>query len=288
MLSAYDFGMARCADQAGVDIVFVSDAFATIGMGRASTKSATVDEVIYHTRAVKAGAGASLVVSSMPFLSYVSPDHALENARRIICEGGADAVEIEGAAIDAGVVRALVDNGVPVIAHAGLTKQVATRNGRYSTEGKTAERALEIAHDAIRFAEAGAFALVLECVPDLLARVITRTIPIPTIGFGAGPYCDGQGLISHDLLGLFELFLPKFAKRYTSLSQETIRAFKNFRTEVADGIFPEPQHCVPLNISVLTEMLNETEGRDALNLDDRNIRSNYDLQSALRDVLQTS
>jgi 3-methyl-2-oxobutanoate hydroxymethyltransferase len=242
LLSAYDYPVARCADLAGIDIVFVSDAFALVGLGRNSTTSVTVDEVSYHTKAVRAGAGACLVLSSLPFLSYSSPDRALASAGRLIKEAEADAVELEGGDELAPIVELLHQNGVAVVAHIGLTKQLIARSGSHRTQGKTADSAVEIIKQAIALEASGAFALILECVPHRLAEIVTSVVKIPTIGIGAGPHCDGQGLVSQDMLGLYDKFCPRFVKQYRQLAHEMTNAFSTFRAEVADKRFPGPEH----------------------------------------------
>lgn len=242
LLSAYDYPIARCADLAGIDIAFASDAFAVVGLGRNNTSSVTVDEVVYHTRAVRAGAGACLVLSSLPFLSYSSPEKALESSGRLIKEAGADAVELEGGEELAPTVEFLHRNGVAVVAHIGLTKQTFSRSGTHQTQGKTADQAIEIIQHAIALEAAGAFALIIECVPDRLAEIITSVVKIPTIGIGAGPYCDGQGLVSEDMLGLYDKFCPKFVRQYRNLATDIKDAFTAFRVDVHERHFPGPEH----------------------------------------------
>ncbi len=255
LVSAYDYPFAKFAENAGVDIVFVSDAFASVGLGRSDTLSVTVDEVVYHSKAVCAGGDKSLVLAAMPHLTYTSPREAISNASRIIKEGGAAAVEVEGCLDLAPTVKALVDSGIAVVAHVGLTKKIAARTGSYRTQGQDANSALGIIEDAMALADAGAFALILECIPDRLAAVITELVDIPTIGFGAGPYCDGQALITQDLLGLFDKFVPKFVHQYAQLGNQATQAFIEFKESVNQREFPGPNHVVGIDDLVLNEMI---------------------------------
>lgn len=255
LVSAYDYPFAKFAENAGVDIVFVSDAFASVGLGRSDTLSVTVDEVVYHSKAVCAGVDKSLVLAAMPHLTYTSPREAISNASRIIKEGGAAAVEVEGCLDLAPTVKALVDSGIAVVAHVGLTKKIAARTGSYRTQGQDANSALGIIEDAMALADAGAFALILECIPDRLAAVITELVDIPTIGFGAGPYCDGQALITQDLLGLFDKFVPKFVHQYAQLGNQATQAFIEFKESVNQREFPGPNHVVGIDDLVLNEMI---------------------------------
>lgn len=255
LVSAYDYPFAKFAENAGVDIVFVSDAFASVGLGRPDTLSVTVDEVIYHSKAVCAGVDKSLVLAAMPHLTYTGPREAINNASRIIKEGGASAVEVEGCVDLAPTVKALVDGGIAVVGHVGLTKKVAARTGSYRTQGQDANSALAIIEDALALADAGAFAIILECIPDRLAAIITKLVNVPTIGFGAGPYCDGQALITQDLLGLFDKFVPKFVRQYAQLGDHATQAFRDFKHSVTEGEFPSANHSVGLDDLVLHEMV---------------------------------
>jgi len=255
LVSAYDYPFARCADEAGIDIVFVSDALASVGLGRADTLSVTLDEMVHHTKAVKAGAGNSLVLATLPYLSYPTPREAIASASRLVKEGGAAAIEIEGCADLAPTVQALVDCGIAVVAHVGLTKKVAARTGAFRTIGTDPQSALETVEDALALADAGAFALILECIPDRLAQLITQLVGVPTIGIGAGPYCDGQGLVTQDMLGLFDKFVPKFVQQFAHLGHAAIDGFGRFRDSVGQHQFPGPQHTVPADDRVLADML---------------------------------
>ena len=260
LVSAYDYPFARCADRAGIDIISVSDAFASVGLGRRDTLSVTVDEMIYHTKAVKSGAGDSLVLATLPYLSYSNPRDAIASASRLIKEGGACAVEIEGCADLAPTVHALSDSGIAVVAHVGLTKKIAARTGSYRTQGKDVESALTVIEDSLALADAGAFALILECIPDRIAAVITQLVQEPTIGIGAGPYCDGQGLVTQDMFGLFDKFTPKFVQQFAQLGTSAIDGFRSFKGSVEQKQFPGPSHTVAVGDEVLANMLHRLQG----------------------------
>lgn len=259
LVTAYDYPMARWADQADIDIVMVSDAFASVGLGRDDAFSVTIDEMIYHTRAVRAGSGACLTVATMPFLSYTRKQDAVTNAGRLIKEAGAHAVELEGDAGLAKTVRALCDVGIPVLAHVGLTKTVSSLTGGYRTQGRTAQSALSVYNDAAALADAGAFAVVLECIPDRVAKLITKRIAVPTIGIGAGSFCDGQALVSQDLLGMFDKFRPKFVKQYAALGDAAIEAISRFRTDVSQQRFPAAEHTQTIDDDAFAEFEKATK-----------------------------
>jgi 3-methyl-2-oxobutanoate hydroxymethyltransferase len=262
LVSAYDYPFARCADEAGIDIIFVSDAFASVGLGRSDTLSVTLEEMIHHTKAVKAGSGHSLVLATLPYLTYPNPREAIASASRLVKEGGAHAVEIEGCADLAPTVHALVDCGIAVVAHVGLTKKIAARTGSYRTMGMDSQSALETVEDAMALADAGAFALILECVPDRLAQLITQLVGVPTIGIGAGPYCDGQGLVSQDMLGLFDKFVPRFVQQFAHLGHAAIEGYARFRDSVGQRQFPAAQHTVVADERVLADMLQHLRSLD--------------------------
>lgn len=261
MLTAYDFPMAKFINEAGVDIVLVSDAVGTVGMGRPETVSVSIDEMIYHTQAVRNGAGASMVVTSLPFGTYETAPMAVETAVRIMKEGHADGVHFEGAEADAPKVKAVVDAGIPVMGHLGITKQKIVRTGTFTIQGRTASSAARVLADAVAFARAGAFALVLECIPDRLGEVITRSLDIPTIGIGAGAACDGQALVTQDMLGLFQELSPRFLKVYLNLSEIIVRALTQFRTEVEGGQFPTPEHTYSIDEEELQKLLAQLDAR---------------------------
>lgn len=242
-LTAYDYSTARLVDSAGLQLILVGDSLGMTMLGYENTLPVTVEEMLHHTAAVARGTKYALVVTDMPFLSYqVSVEQALMNAGRFI-KAGAGAVKVEGGAFRAPTIRALVENGIPVLGHVGLTPQSVQALGGFKVQGKLPADAEKIVEDARAVEAAGAFALVLEAVPAALARVVTAAVKIPTIGIGAGPGCDGQILVVHDLLGLFGDFKPKFAKRYVDLGSQMRTAFEQYRKDVEGGSFPGPENC---------------------------------------------
>ena len=241
MVTAYDAPGARFAEDAGVDVVLVGDTAAMVVLGyEGTTVPVTMEEMLFLTRTVVRAARRPIVVGDMPFGSYqVSDEDAVRNAIRFVKEGGADVVKLEGAVSR---VRAIVEAGIPVMAHIGLTPQSATMLGGFKTQGKTAEAALRLVEDAHEMEDAGAMSIVLEAIPAPVAARITAELSIPTIGIGAGPDCDGQVLVYHDLLGLTEGHLPRFVKRYANLSREIRDALEAYVQDVRSGTFPEEQH----------------------------------------------
>jgi 3-methyl-2-oxobutanoate hydroxymethyltransferase len=243
MVTAYDAPGARFADGAGIDVVLVGDSAAMVVLGHDSTVPATMDEMLVLTRAVTRGARRPLVIADMPFGSFqVSDEDAMRNAIRFVKEAGADAVKLEGAGLMLSRVRALVGAGIPVMGHIGLTPQSATMLGGFKAQGRTAEKARQLVEDALELEAAGCFALVLEAVPSPVATRITEALTIPTIGIGAGAGCDGQVLVYHDLLGLYEARAPRFVKRYAALADEIRAALEKYAEDVRSGRFPEEQH----------------------------------------------
>ncbi|MFC1497338.1 3-methyl-2-oxobutanoate hydroxymethyltransferase [Verrucomicrobiota bacterium] len=242
-LTAYDYSTARLIDDAGIQLVLVGDSLAMTMLGYETTLPVTIEEMLHHTKAVTRGVKNALVAGDMPFLSYqVSVEQAIDNAGRFIKEAGADAVKIEGGAFRGPVVRALVDNGIPVLGHIGLTPQSIRATGGYKVQGKKPEEAKQLVDDAIKLEEAGAFAIILECIPAELGADITNAIGIPAVGIGAGKHCDGQILVTHDLLGLYSQVTPKFVKRYTDLTAEMKKAFETYKNEVEKSSFPADEH----------------------------------------------
>jgi 3-methyl-2-oxobutanoate hydroxymethyltransferase len=242
MVTAYDAPGARFADEAGVDLVLVGDTAAMVVLGHDGTVPVTMEEMLFMTRATARGARRPLVVGDMPFGSYqVSDEEAVRNAIRFLKEGGADVVKLEGAGPSLDRVRAIVGAGVPVMGHIGLTPQSATMLGGFKAQGRTADRALQLLRDATALERAGCFTLVLEAVPAPVAARITARLTIPTIGIGAGPDCDGQVLVFHDLLGLFDA-APRFVKQYADIGGEIRRALEEYAADVRGGAFPEEQH----------------------------------------------
>ena len=242
MVTAYDAPGGRLADAAGVDIILVGDSAAMVMLGHDSTVPATMDEMLVLTRAVTRGASRPLVVGDMPFGSFqVSDETALENAIRFVKEAGADAVKLEGAGATLSRVRTIVDAGIPVMGHIGLTPQSATMLGGFKAQGRTAEKAQRLLADAQALERAGCFSLVLEAVPPPVAARITETLSIPTIGIGAGAGCDGQVLVYHDLLG-YQEGGPRFVKQYARLGPEIQAALESYAADVRSGAFPEEKH----------------------------------------------
>ena len=243
MVTAYDAPSGRIADAAGIDVILVGDSAAMVMLGHDSTVPATMDEMIILTRAVNRGARRPLVVADLPFGSFqVSDQQALENAIRFVKEAGADAVKLEGAGQSLSRVRSITGAGVPVMGHIGLTPQTATMLGGFKAQGRTAARAVELYQDALALQEAGCFAIVLEAVPTPVAAAITRVLDIPTIGIGAGATCDGQVLVWHDLLGLYDGHAPRFVKQYAELAPIIQSAVADYAGEVRSGSFPAEQH----------------------------------------------
>ena len=242
-LTAYDYATACVVDSAGIPLVLVGDSLAMTMLGYATTLPVTVDEMLHHTAAVSRGVKNALVVADLPFMSYqVSVEQGLANAGRFIKEAGADAVKIEGGALRVPLVKALVANGIPALGHIGLTPQSIRQMGGYKVQGRQHDEAAQLASDAAALDDAGIFALVLECVPAALAAEITAAVRVPTIGIGAGPNCDGQILVTHDMLGLHADIRPKFVKRYAELAADMKNAFETYRREVEEGKFPAEQH----------------------------------------------
>ena len=243
-LTAYDFTTARLVDAAGIPLVLVGDSLAMAMLGYDTTLPVTMDAMLNHTAAVTRGVKNALVVADMPFMSYqASIADALANAGRFIKEAGAGAVKIEGGAFRKKTVKALTENGIPVLAHIGLTPQSINALGGYKVQGKQPDEARRLIADARALENAGAFALVLECLPPALGEKITKTAGIPTIGIGAGPHCDGQILVTHDLLGLTGDFTPRFIKRYAALGTAIQKACASYKADVEQGRFPGPEHC---------------------------------------------
>ncbi len=242
-LTAYDYAGARLADAAGIPLLLVGDSVGMTLLGYSSTLPVTMDQMVHHTAAVARGAADALVVADMPFLSYqISVAEGLRNAGRFLQEAGADAVKIEGGALRAELVKALTQNGIPVLGHIGLTPQSVNVLGGYKVQGKTREAGEQLVSDAQALDAAGAFAIVLECVPPDIGAAVTAAVAVPVISVGAGPDCDGQMLVMHDLLGLTER-TPKFAKPYAALAETMRAAFRAYAAEVQNGTFPGPEHC---------------------------------------------
>ncbi len=259
MLTAYDAGFAGMLDEAGVDILLVGDSLGMVVLGYESTVPVTMDEMLHHAKAVKRGSKHALLVGDMPFMSYQTDTvEAIRNAGRFMKEAGCDAVKLEGGMEVAETARAIVKAGIPVMGHIGLTPQTAGQLGGYTVQGKDIASARILLEAAHALADAGIFALVLECIPDQLGRIITEEISIPTIGIGAGPYCDGQVLVTHDLVGLFEKFRPRFVKQYTNLAPQMKEAVGQFLDEMRAGEFPDEEHSFPSKNDLQELLISDT------------------------------
>ncbi|KXY45231.1 3-methyl-2-oxobutanoate hydroxymethyltransferase [Bacillus mycoides] len=243
MLTAYDYPSAKLAEEAKVDMILVGDSLGMVVLGYDSTVPVTVEDMIHHTKAVRRGAKETFIVTDMPFMSYhVSSQDTMINARRIVQESGAHALKVEGAGEVISTIHYLTNAGIPVVAHLGLTPQSVGVLGGYKVQGKDAESAKKLIEDAKKCEEAGAIALVLECVPMQLAELISEQLTIPTIGIGAGQKVDGQVLVYHDLISYGVNRVPKFVKQYTSVQEEIVRGISQYVTEVKTGQFPEEKH----------------------------------------------
>lgn len=239
MLTAYDYPFAQIVDEAGLDAILVGDSLGMVVQGLENTLPVTMDEMIYHTKMVSRAVKNAMVIGDMPFMSYqASIEDAVRNAGRFIKEAGASAVKLEGGAEVAEHIKAMTRSDIPVMAHIGLTPQSIHRMGGYKVQGKTEEAQKKLVEEAHIAEDAGAFALLLEAIPIDLAKKITKELSIPTIGIGAGPFCDGQVLVLHDVIGLFERFTPKFVKRYANLKAETLKAIKSYKEDVETSAFP--------------------------------------------------
>lgn len=243
MLTAYDYPMARLMDSVGIDAVLVGDSVGMVMLGYDSTVSVTMDEMVHHARAARKGVKRAFLIGDMPFMSYqVSDEDAVRNAGRFVKEAGCEAVKIEGGSEVSSRVKAILDAGIPVLGHIGLTPQSASKVGGYRVQGKSQESANRLVEDAIALERAGCFAVILECVPKELAKKITGKISIPTIGIGAGVHCDGQVLVTHDIVGYFDKFVPKFVKQYARISDIISGAIEEFKRDVETGTFPDDDH----------------------------------------------
>jgi len=255
MMTAYDYPTAALVDQSGIDSILVGDSLAMVMLGYESTVPVTVDEMLHHCKAVSRGNQKSFLVGDLPFMSYhVSIAKAIENSGRFMKEAGCDCVKLEGGTEMAPVVEAIVTAGIPVCAHIGLTPQTATKLSGYKVQGKDAESARELLESARNLEDAGACMVVMECIPDQLAARITEDLTIPTIGIGAGKDCDGQVLVYHDVVGLFERFTPKFVKQYINLAPQIKEALTQYREEVENGTFPGPEHSFAIGSEVMDKL----------------------------------
>ncbi len=243
MLTAYDYPTALLVDQAGIDAILVGDSLGMVVLGYENTLPVTMEDMLHHCKAVARGAKTALLVGDMPFMSYqASTAEAVRNAGRFLQEAGMDAVKLEGGRERAETVRSIVDAGIPVMGHIGLTPQSVQQLGGFRAQGRQAPLAKRLVEDARILEEAGCFSIVLESIPAKLGQLISERAGIPTIGIGAGAGCDGQVLVLHDLLGLFERFKPRFVKQYTNLHAAILAAVSSYKEEVESGSFPQPEH----------------------------------------------
>jgi len=259
MLTAYDYVTAKIVDEAGVPLILVGDTLGMVILGYESTIPVTMEEMIHHTKAVVRGTEKALIIGDMPFMTYhISISDALHNATKFIQEGGAQAVKLEGGEVVAEKVRRLVDCGIPVMGHIGLTPQSKHQLGGFKARGKAAEEARKLLNDARILEEAGAFAIVLECTPALLSKLITQRLTIPTIGIGAGPDCDGQVQVVSDMLGLYTDFVPRHAKQYARLAGEIKTAVSSYISEVKSLSFPTMEHSYTMDESLIKQLEAES------------------------------
>lgn len=255
MLTAYDYSTAKLMDEAGINGILVGDSLGMVVLGYEDTLPVTMEDMIHHTAAVCRGAKNTLVVGDMPFMSYqVSVEEAVYNAGRLMKEGRCQAVKLEGGASVCPQIRAITNASIPVMAHIGLTPQSINAFGGFKVQGKSEEAAKKLLEDAKAVEEAGAFAVVLECVPAKLAELISKSISIPTIGIGAGAGCDGQILVYQDMLGLFSDFTPKFVKKYANVGEMMTQAFRDYIADVQEGSFPAPEHTFAISEGVIKKL----------------------------------
>ena len=255
MLTAYDYSTAKLMDNAGINGILVGDSLGMVCLGYEDTLSVTMEDMIHHTKAVARGAKNALVVADLPFMSYQTSTYdAVVNAGRLIKEGRAQAVKLEGGLEVCDKIEAIVKASIPVMAHLGLTPQSVNSFGGFKVQGKDEENARRLIAEAIAVEKAGAFAVVLECVPEKLARLISEKVSIPTIGIGAGAGCDGQILVYQDMLGMYSDFTPKFVKKYEELGVKMDAAFKRYLDEVRDGVFPAPENTFKINDEVIEKL----------------------------------
>lgn len=261
MLTAYDYPTALLVDQAGIDIILVGDSLARVVLGHENTLTVTMDEMLHHCRAVARGAKSALLVGDLPFLSYqVAVQDAIRNAGRLLKEGGMDVVKLEGGRQMASTLKAIVDAGISVMGHIGMTFQTSTKLGGYGVQGQDVAAARALIDDALALEDAGAFSLVLSTIPSSLAKLITERVSIPTIGIGAGPHCDGQVLVFHSLVGFLDRPVGKYVKQYANLFPTIMGALVNYRDEVSAGLFPSPDHAYEMSQEAWRALVQELGG----------------------------
>lgn len=255
MLTAYDYSTAKLMDEAGIDMILVGDSLGNVILGYEDTISVTMEDMIHHGAAVSRGVKETMVVVDMPFMSYqISVEEAVTNAGRLMKEGRANAVKLEGGKSVCPQIKAITQAGIPVVAHLGLTPQSINALGGYKVQGKSEDAAKKLLEDALAVQEAGAFALVLECVPTKLASLITKKLTIPTIGIGAGNECDGQVLVYQDMLGMFSDYVPKFVKQFAQVGEIMKKAFSDYKEEVASGAFPSEKNSYKIDDEVIDKL----------------------------------
>ena len=255
MVTSYDYSMARIVDEAGIDGILVGDSVGMVTLGYDNTLAVTMDDVIHHTKAVSRGAKNALIVADMPFMSYhVNIEDSIKNAGRLIKEGKAHCVKLEGGSDILDKIEGIIKAQIPVMGHIGLTPQSINMFGGFKVQGKTINQIQKLIDDAKKLEEVGAFAIVLECIPEKISKIITESISIPTIGIGAGKYCDGQILVVNDMLGMYSDFTPKFVKQYKNLKEDINEAINDYITDVKKGTFPEEKHSFKINEKILDEL----------------------------------
>lgn len=255
MLTAYDYSIAAMVDEAGIDMILVGDSLGMVVLGYENTLAVTMNDMIHHSKAVVRASKNAMVVGDMPFLSYhVSVKEAVRNAGRFIQEAGCQSVKLEGGSERVNTIKAIIDAQIPVVGHIGLTPQSVNQFGGFKVQGKDLETAKKLINDAKALEAAGAFCVVLECVPTVLAKKVTEEIAIPTIGIGAGAYCDGQVLVINDMLGMFKGHIPKFVKKFTNLEPLIIEALQVYKKEVEEGSFPGEEHGFTMKEEVLDRL----------------------------------
>ena len=260
MLTCYDYTTAKLMDEAGMDMLLVGDSLGNVILGYSDTISVTMEDMIHHTAAVSRGVENAMVVADMPFLSYqTSVYDAVVNAGRLMKEGRAGAVKLEGGKLVCEQIRAIVNASIPVVAHLGMTPQSVNTLGGFKVQGKTADAARQLLEDAKAVEEAGAFALVMECVPAKLAALVTKTLHIPTIGIGAGAGCDGQVLVYQDMLGMFSDYRPKFVRKFAEVGKVMQEAFASYRSEIQEGNFPTEEHSFAISDEVMAQLEQEAQ-----------------------------
>ncbi len=257
-VTAVDFPTAQLVDRAGIDCILIGDSVGMTALGYSSTVPVTMDEMLHHARAVARAAKSAILVGDLPLGAYhASTEDAIHNAMRMVKEGGADVVKLEGGEDFAPMAEAVVRAGIPVMAHIGLTPQLMSKLGGFKVQGKSASAGLQLLKDALAMERAGCFAIVLEAIPDRVAQIITERLAIPTIGIGAGPHCDGQNLVLHDMVGLFDRFTPKFAKRYADCWSLVSNALTEFQDDVRQGGFPRAEHSFTMKEDEYQELLRQ-------------------------------